>query len=163
MTIKVLEILLVANPYDAYILEEDGSLASRIINEYSGLNLSQPPRVTRTASAEEALGLLARKTFDLVLTMTSLADMDVNAFGRKVKELRPGRPVVVLALDRKELHQLWRAIDRQAIDAAFGDGMLTFVPRQPRWRLAAAVACIGLILLGAIIVRTIRNRRRKAG
>jgi hypothetical protein len=34
MSNKVLEILLVASSYDAYILEEDGSLASKIINEY---------------------------------------------------------------------------------------------------------------------------------
>ena len=62
MANKVKEILLVASPYDAFILEEDGSLASRIINEYSGLNLSQPPRVTRTSSATEALDMLNRKT-----------------------------------------------------------------------------------------------------
>ena len=55
MGIKIREILLVASRYDAYIMEEDGSLASRIINEYSGLNLSQPPRITRTASAYAAL------------------------------------------------------------------------------------------------------------
>jgi hypothetical protein len=36
MSNKVFEILLVASPYDAYILEEDGSLASKIINEYQG-------------------------------------------------------------------------------------------------------------------------------
>ena len=35
---------LVSSLYDSFILEEDGSLASRIINEYSGLNLSLPPR-----------------------------------------------------------------------------------------------------------------------
>ena len=34
MSNKVMDILLVASAYDAYILEEDGSLASRIINEY---------------------------------------------------------------------------------------------------------------------------------
>jgi hypothetical protein len=51
MSIKVFEILLVASPYDAYILEEDGSLASKIINEYRGLNLSRPPRITQAATA----------------------------------------------------------------------------------------------------------------
>ena len=66
MAVKVREILLVSSPYDAFILEEDGSLASRIINEYSGLNLSLPPRVTRIASAKEALGLLDTKPIDMV-------------------------------------------------------------------------------------------------
>ena len=48
MSSKVREILLVSSPYDAFIIEEDGSLASRIINEYRGMNMSMPPRVTRT-------------------------------------------------------------------------------------------------------------------
>ena len=43
MAFKIREIMLVSSPYDAFIIEEDGSLASRIINEYSGLNLSKPP------------------------------------------------------------------------------------------------------------------------
>ena len=89
MAIKIREILLVASSYDAFILEEDGSLASRIINEYSGLNLSLPPRVTRTASARQALSLLAEKTFDMVLTMPNLDDMDAFALGRKIKKNEP--------------------------------------------------------------------------
>ena len=69
MEYKVREILLVSSPYDAYIMEEDGSLASRIINEYFGLNLSQPPRITRVATGEEALNLLEENDYDLVVTM----------------------------------------------------------------------------------------------
>ena len=48
MPFRIDEILLVSSPYDAFILEEDGSLASRFVNQYRGLNLSQPPRVIRT-------------------------------------------------------------------------------------------------------------------
>jgi hypothetical protein len=58
MSNKVFEILLVASPYDAYILEEDGSLASKIINEYRGLNLSRPPRITQAATAAQAMEML---------------------------------------------------------------------------------------------------------
>ena len=90
---KVREILLVSSPYDAYIVEEDGSLAQRIINEYSGLNLSHPPRVTRTASASEALSLLDRRSFDLVITMPHLEEMDAFSLGRKIKKLKPDLPV----------------------------------------------------------------------
>ncbi len=94
---KVREILLVSSPYDAYILEEDGSLAARIIHEYSGLNLSHPPRVTRTASAEKAVDLVARKAFDLVLTMPYLEEMDACRLGRRIKRRRPDLPVILLA------------------------------------------------------------------
>ncbi len=61
MRIKVREILFVSSPYDVFVMEEDGSPASRIINEYSGLNLSLPPRVTRTSSAREALSAIEQK------------------------------------------------------------------------------------------------------
>ncbi len=97
MAVKVQEILLVANPYDAYILEEDGSLASKIINEYHGLNLSRPPRLVHAASAEEALGHISDKRIDLVITMPNLRDMDPYSLGAKIKALNPRVPVVLLA------------------------------------------------------------------
>ena len=97
MANKVREILLVASPYDAFIIEQDGSLASRIINEYSGLNLSQPPRITRTASAVTALEILAERDFDLVLTMPHLQDMNAFSLGTKIKKIRPQMPVILLA------------------------------------------------------------------
>jgi CheY-like chemotaxis protein len=96
MSIKVLEILLVASPYDAYILEEDGSLASKIINEYSGLNLSRPPRITRAATAREALEIMAKEAFDLVITMPHLDDMDTHALAREIKRSRPHLPIILL-------------------------------------------------------------------
>ena len=97
MSKKVREILLVSSPYDAFIMEEDGSLASRIINEYSGLNLSHPPRVTRTSSAYDALALLRMKKFDMVLTTPHLEEMDAFSLGLQVKKINPELPVVLLA------------------------------------------------------------------
>lgn len=97
MANKVGEILLVSSPYDAFILEEDGSLASRIINEYSGLNLSRPPLVTRMASATGALEAIARKKIDIVLTTLHLDGMDAFSFGRAVKKIKPDLPVILLA------------------------------------------------------------------
>ena len=97
MSNKVREILLVSSPYDAFIMEEDGSLASRIINEYSGLNLSSPPRVTRTSSALEALNILDKKRFDLVITMPHLEEMDAFSLGAEIKKRKPALPVILLA------------------------------------------------------------------
>lgn len=99
MARKVQEILLVATPYDAYILEEDGSLAARIVNEYHGLNLSRPPRLTRATTGAEALALLDRHPFDLVLTLPNLRDMDPAGLGRAIKARKPTLPVVLLTHD----------------------------------------------------------------
>ncbi len=89
MAKKVGQILLVSTPYDAWIMEEDCRLSERIIHEYRGLNLSNPPRFTWVSTAEEALSALSEKKFDLVITMLHLADMDAFMLGQKIKEIDP--------------------------------------------------------------------------
>lgn len=96
MAKKVRDILLVSTPYDAWIMERDYSLSDRIINEYRGLNLSQPPRLTWAATAEEALACVEHKTFDLVITMPRLADMDAFHLAKEIKVRGPRLPVIML-------------------------------------------------------------------
>ena len=89
MAKKVGNILLVSTPYDAFIMEEEGRLAERIIHEYRGLNLSRPPQLTWVSTAREAITALSRKKFDLVLTMPRLDDMDAFGLSRHIKEIYP--------------------------------------------------------------------------
>jgi len=96
MSFKVREILLVSSPYDAFVLEEDGSLAQRIINEYHGLNLSAPPRLTHVATVAEALEQLKKRKFDLVICMPYIGELDAFSVGRQIKKIRPRLPVIVL-------------------------------------------------------------------
>ncbi|GFK96096.1 hypothetical protein NNJEOMEG_03970 [Fundidesulfovibrio magnetotacticus] len=119
MANKVNEILLVSSSYDAFIIEEDVTLASRIVSEYSGLSLSQPPRVTRTSSALHALDLLAGKKFDLVITMPHLEDMDAARFGERVKRLHPALPVYLLAHGLRSLRTADENADLPGIDKVF--------------------------------------------
>ena len=119
MSIKVREILLVSSPYDAFIMEEDGSLASRIINEYSGLNLSHPPRVTRTSSAYDALALLNMRKFDMVLTTPHLEEMDALSLGLKAKKINPNIPVILLAHSPRGIYPLPENKTCEGIDKIF--------------------------------------------
>lgn len=119
MLIKVREILFVSSPYDAFIMEEDGSPASRIINEYSGLNLSMPPRVTRTSSAVEALSLLNKKKFDIVITMPNLDDMDAFSLSIEIKKLNPVLPVILLAHSPKGIYPFPEGKDSTGIDRVY--------------------------------------------
>ena len=119
MSIKVREILLVSSPYDAFIMEEDGSLASRIINEYSGLNLSHPPRVTRTSSPHDALTLLRMRKFDMVLTTPHLEEMDAFTLGLKAKRINPGLPVILLAHSLRGIYPLSGNKNYEGIDKIF--------------------------------------------
>jgi len=96
MAKKVRDILLVSTPYDAWIMEEDCRLSERIINEYRGLNLSNPPRFTWVATAEGALAAIGKKKFDLVITMLHLADMDAFVLGQEIKRKDPDLQVILL-------------------------------------------------------------------
>jgi CheY-like chemotaxis protein len=97
MARKIRDILLVSTPYDAWIMEEDCRLSERIIHEYRGLNLSNPPRFTWVSSAEAALAALDEKKFDMVITMLHLADMDASVLGREIKKKVPDLPVILLS------------------------------------------------------------------
>ncbi len=119
MAKKVKEILLVASPYDAFVMEEEGSLASRIINEYRGLNLSQPPRIHRISSASDALEAIESKHFDLVITTPRVDDMDGYALAGAVKKLQPELPVILLAHDFRAIAAQPDLYDCPDIDEQF--------------------------------------------
>ena len=97
MAFKVLHILLVSSPYDAFIMEEDGSIATQVIKEYQGLSLSGAPRVTRVSSGVEAINRVRTERFDLVITMPYMNGMNAFDLGLAVKKIRPELPVILLA------------------------------------------------------------------
>src|SRR5210317_1073266 len=116
MARKVTEILLVSSPYDAFIMEEEGRLAERIIHEYRGLNLSRPPMLTWASSAHEALDALSQKKFDLVITMPQVDETDAYVLGRQIKSKFPDLPVFLM-IQNASRHLLDRKYaDRNSID-----------------------------------------------
>ena len=119
MAKRVSEILLVSSPYDAFIMEEDGRLAERIIHEYRGLNLTRPPKLTWVSTAKDALHALSQGTFDLVLTMPRIDDMEVYVLGSEIKKANPGLPVFLLAHNSARYLNEPRYSDRNAIDKLF--------------------------------------------
>jgi DNA-binding NarL/FixJ family response regulator len=119
MAHKVWEILLVLSPYDAFIMEEDASLSTRIINEYRGLNLSRPPRMTRVSRADEALELVRKKKFNLVITLPQVGDMDSNTLGLRIKEIDPTLPVILLSNGQKTIPSVLDLTKHQGIDKFF--------------------------------------------
>ena len=119
MAKKVTEILLVSSPYDAFIMEEEGRLAERIIHEYRGLNLSRPPMLTWVSSAPEALDALSQKKFDLVITMPQVDETDAYVLGRQIKSKFPELPVFLM-IQNTSRHLLDRKYtDRNSIDRLY--------------------------------------------
>ncbi|MBU0506805.1 MAG: PEP/pyruvate-binding domain-containing protein [bacterium] len=119
MPYRVREILLVSSTYDAFILGEDGRLTERLFAEYSEFNLTQAPRITHASNSQEALKMLKQRRFDLVMTMVRLEDTNVNAFGRMIKAVDPGMPVVLLIFNETDLDNFPGGIDHSVIDFSF--------------------------------------------
>ncbi|MBP5214491.1 MAG: hypothetical protein J6032_07780, partial [Bacteroidales bacterium] len=51
---RICNVLLVANPYDAFMLEDDGRVDEKIFQEYAELGLRFPPRFIQVDSQEES-------------------------------------------------------------------------------------------------------------
>ena len=99
MARKVTDILLVSSLYEAFVMEEEGRLAERIIYEYRGLNLSRPPMLTWVSTARQAMEALSRKKFDLVITSPQVDEIHAYDLGRQIKEIHPELPVYLMIQD----------------------------------------------------------------
>ena len=119
MKFRVREILLVATPYDSFVLEEDGRLTEKIFNEYLDLNLQFVPRISHASSANEAFEALKTRTYDLVITMPRISDMDSLEFGRLIKETYPGKPVVMLTYETLDNEMMATIRKTKSIDRVF--------------------------------------------
>jgi len=93
---RIKEILLVSSFYDAFTFEQDGRLSEQIFGEYRQLNLSTAPRITSVPTAEEALKLVERKTFDLVITMLHVGKTSSSELAKQIKNKQKDLPVVLL-------------------------------------------------------------------
>ena len=54
MTKRIFNVLIVANPYDAFMLEDDGRIDEKLFDEYSELGMRYPPSFTQVSTTEEA-------------------------------------------------------------------------------------------------------------
>ena len=125
MPFRVKKFLLVASLYDCFVLEEDGRLHELLLETYQQWNLGYVPRAVSVSGGENALKLLRTEAFDLVVAVVRLGDMDPFTFGRRVKAIHPGLPVVVLAYNTPDLQRLAGMDDGSAVDRIFvwqGDG-----------------------------------------
>ena len=93
---RIYNVLIVANPYDAFMLEDDGRIEEKIYNEYMELGLRYPPTFTQVSTTEEAAGVLRSTIVDLVICMPGNADNDAFDVARDIKGKFPNIHCVVL-------------------------------------------------------------------
>ena len=111
MQYRVHEILLVASPYDAFILEQDGRLSEQILTEFKGMNLSYAPRIWSAHTAKKALEMMNQRPFDLIIVMLRISDMSPISFAQQIKEKYPRKPMILLAFDESEVKSFKAKID----------------------------------------------------
>ena len=96
MTRRIFNVLIVANPYDAFMLEDDGRVDEKIFMEYTELGMRYPPSFMQVSTTEEAAEVLATTSIDLVICMPGNADNDAFTVARGIKDKFPDIPCVVL-------------------------------------------------------------------
>ena len=116
---RIFNVLLVASPYDAFMMEEDGRVEEQLYFEYVKLNLSSPPRVTRVSNAALALDAMRQKGYDLVVVMPANDISESLAGARAIKQAHPEVPMVVLTPFSKEVSRRLEREDLSGIDYVF--------------------------------------------
>ncbi len=116
---RIFNVLLIATPYDAFMLEEDGRVDEQIYFEYTSLNLSSPPRFTKVANYQEAYQVLAEKQFDLIIAMPGVDISETFQEAVKIDEMYPEIPLVVLTPFSKEVRRRIANEDLRGVDYVF--------------------------------------------
>ena len=93
---RIYNVLIVANPYDAFMLEDDGRVEEKIYNEYVELGLRYPPTFTQVSTTEEARQVLKTMHIDLVICMPGNADNDAFSVAHDIKAEFPHMHCIVL-------------------------------------------------------------------
>ena len=105
---RIYNVLIVANPYDAFMLEDDGRIEEKIYNEYMELGLRYPPTFTQVSTTEEAAQVLRSTVIDLVICMPGNADNDAFDVARDIKGKFPNIHCVVLTPFSHGITSEWR-------------------------------------------------------
>lgn len=103
MAVKVTEVLLVATYYDAYSIVREGRFFDKIMGEYLQLNLFSAPRVTSVTSNDEAMDLMTKRRFDMVILMAGLDKDKPLQLSHSIKNTNPELPVLLMVNNNQDL------------------------------------------------------------
>ena len=116
---RIFNVLIIANPYDAFMLEDDGRVDEKIFSEYMQLGLRYPPVFTQVSTIEEAASVLNDTQYDLVICMPGNADNDAFDVAHAVKQMTPEIPCVVLTPFSHGISRRMQDLDLSIFDYIF--------------------------------------------
>ena len=116
---RIYNVLLIASPYDAFMIEEDGRVEEQLYFEYVKLNLSSPPRVAKATDYDTALAMLAEKHYDLIIAMPGVDISETFTRAKEIKQAYADVPIVVLTPFSREVSRRLANEDLSAVDYVF--------------------------------------------
>ncbi|MDD4847951.1 MAG: PEP/pyruvate-binding domain-containing protein [Bacteroidales bacterium] len=130
MPFNVREVLLVANLYDAFCIESEGTIASHILGEFYQFNISAVPRITGVSTKEEAMEWLQSKHFDLVILMMGVDQTLQLDISRQIRNNYPYIPIFLLLNNNGDIYRFEQSSHKlEAIDDVYvwnGDSKIFF-------------------------------------
>jgi len=111
MPFRVRRVLLIASPYDFFILEEDGRLLETLNRSYYERCLGYVPEIVHVLNIPDAEIRLTESTFDLIIA-TAIGGDELIPFCRKVKETWPDTETAILAYRTPELQRIAESIQQ---------------------------------------------------
>lgn len=119
---RIYNVLLVANPYDAFMLEDDGRVDEKIFQEYAELGLRFPPRFLQVGSQAEADSIMESSNIDLIICMpakSSTPEDDVFDIASSLKQNHPTVPIVVLTPFSHGITERMKNVDLSIFEYVF--------------------------------------------
>ena len=116
---RIYKVLLICNPYDSFMLEEDGRIDEKIFNEYYSLNLRYPPMFLQANTIRDAYRIMEEDSIDLIITMLTVESVIAFKLAKDIKHKYPNKPIVVLTPFSREVSLMLEKEDISAIDYVF--------------------------------------------
>ncbi|MBN1952916.1 MAG: hypothetical protein JW801_17055 [Bacteroidales bacterium] len=120
MKFKVKEILFVATLYDSFTLQTEESFFEQFMGEIYQYSLFSLPRITAVTSSEEALDLLEKVHFDMVILMSGLDRETPVKLSQQIKEKQSSLRVFLLINQKADISYFEELVPRiNSIDKLF--------------------------------------------
>ena len=111
-------VLIVCSNYDFYLLEEDGRMDEQIFDEYTALNMRNPPEFLHAYSVKSALSILNSYSVDLVIIWLDASKLVIKV-SNEIKKGFSEIPIVGLSHYPKELQIFLNKETKRNIDFVF--------------------------------------------
>ena len=115
---RIYNVLIVCSYYDFYLLEEDGRIDEQIFEEYTALNLRNPPNIMHSGSATSAKLIMETDNVDLVIIWLDSGKRYIE-ISDEIKKSFPLIPIVALSHYPEDLQKLLKKNVSNNIDFVF--------------------------------------------